>query len=414
MELPKNITQIGEADPYCKVFVEDYVVSHLKQLNAIAVDKELAVALYGVRSEENNITYLFLYGACRVNFLQKETRHLSQAQQQEIERSRKKYFREYTFLAYRLLNGEMIEGFHVCENGICRYVAGYSQFYEKNDTMLAYMLHVRQESEPETVEQDKYEEVRKRQEERKAIHQDQLATKKNAAGRSGKLRGAAVAAFVLLCALGLTSLNGQTDWSVLRDRAEQMLHNLLEQQLPETVEVVGSAITQADTLVAEDKLADALLRENEAANNSLEESGLDADAEKVTDATQENPVEEKAQVNASEETAAENPVIEKPQELEEPTGQQTVQNVQAVASEDTTPVEQEPIQQNTETDTSVTQTDGQAFEQQLTAYTICPGDTLTAISIRNYGSDTKVDEICEMNRIANPNDIKVGEKILLP
>lgn len=36
-----------------------------------------------------------------------------------------------TFLGYQILNGEMVEGFRICEQEICRYVAGYAQFYEK-------------------------------------------------------------------------------------------------------------------------------------------------------------------------------------------------------------------------------------------------------------------------------------------
>ena len=134
MQLPKNITQIGETNPHCKIYVEDYVISYIKQLNRYACDKELAVALYGVRKEEAGVTYLFFYGACKMNFLQRECRHLSQAVQQEAEKQRKRYFPEYIFLGYRLLNGEMVEGFHVCEQGVCRYIEGYAQFYEKNDT----------------------------------------------------------------------------------------------------------------------------------------------------------------------------------------------------------------------------------------------------------------------------------------
>ena len=169
MELPKNITQIGESDRSCKIYVEDYVISYMKQMNLLAQNKDMAVALYGVRKEENEVSYLFLYGACKLDFLQRESRHLSQAQQQEIERLRKKYFADYQFMGYRLLNGEMIEGFHICEQGVCRYVSGYAQFYEKNDSMLAYMLDTRQEgASPEEVDQEKYNIVRQRQEERRA------------------------------------------------------------------------------------------------------------------------------------------------------------------------------------------------------------------------------------------------------
>ena len=98
MDLPKNITQIGETNPNCKVYAEDYVISYMKQLNGHAMDKALAVALYGIRREEAGITYLFLYGAARLSFLQRETRHLSQAALQEIEKLRKKYFSQYPYL----------------------------------------------------------------------------------------------------------------------------------------------------------------------------------------------------------------------------------------------------------------------------------------------------------------------------
>ena len=168
MELPKNITQIGECDRCCKIYVEDYVISYMKQLNRYAGDKDMAIALYGVRREEAGITYLFFYGACKLNFLQRECRHLSQAQLQEIEKQRRRFFPEYAFLGYRLLNGEMVEGFHIYEQGVCRYITGYAQFYEKNDSMLAFMLEERREDiRPEEVEHEKYETVKRRQEERR-------------------------------------------------------------------------------------------------------------------------------------------------------------------------------------------------------------------------------------------------------
>lgn len=222
MDLPKNITQVGEVNRTCKVYVEDYVISYLKQLNRAATDKDMAVAMYGIRKEEGGVSYLFLYGACKLDFLQRETRHLSQAQQQEIEKCRRKYFADYEFQGYRLLNGEMIEGFHVCEQGICRYIAGYAQFYEKNDAMLAYMLEVReQETVPEVVDSEKYEAVKKRQEERKAQSEGlsekeredlsetwrnkKSARKQDSTGLRG-MKIAAVAVFVLLCLAGVFTL----------------------------------------------------------------------------------------------------------------------------------------------------------------------------------------------------------------
>jgi len=47
-------------------------------------------------------------------------------------------------------------------------------------------------------------------------------------------------------------------------------------------------------------------------------------------------------------------------------------------------------------------------------YTIQPGDTLADISIRFYGSTEKIMEICEQNDITNPNTIFIGQEIELP
>ena len=55
MELPKNVTQIGEVDRHCKVYVEDYVVSYIKQLNTQAETREISVALYGRYEQENKL-----------------------------------------------------------------------------------------------------------------------------------------------------------------------------------------------------------------------------------------------------------------------------------------------------------------------------------------------------------------------
>ena len=42
MELPKNVTQIGEADKLApRIYVEDYVVSYIKQMNGMAQNRIL-------------------------------------------------------------------------------------------------------------------------------------------------------------------------------------------------------------------------------------------------------------------------------------------------------------------------------------------------------------------------------------
>lgn len=419
MELPKNITQIGESDCHCKIYVEDYVISYMKQLNQVAEDKEMAVALYGIRREENDVTYLFLYGAGKLNFLQKETRHLSQAQQQEIAKIQEKHFRDYAFLGYRLLNGEMIEGFHICEQGICRYISGYAQFYEKNDSMLAYMLDTREEKAPEVVEQEKYDIVKKRQEERRSQHEEYRyqkplpmvkgtgsEAKGGSKGSSNSLRGmrvAVVAVFALLCIIGLTSMNEEGRLHELQAVARQVIDDAMEQRLPDAENEGGAA---ADTLIAEDKLAEAVLKENETSPSTENAEAVSASGVAVSSSeaqetanvteTQETALPE-TQTDATEPTqpSETTPVTENTQAAETEAGQQTGAEQQSGAVPAEEPVVEEAA-------------------AQPVSYTIREGDTLIAISVRNYGSDTKVSEICALNQITNPDDIKVGQKILLP
>ncbi len=409
MELPKNITQIGETNPHCKVYVEDYVISYIKQLNQYAGEKELPVALYGTRKEEDGITYLFLYGACRLVFLQKECRHLSQAVQQEAEKQRRKYFSDFIFLGYRLLNGEMVEGFHICEQGVCRYVEGYACFYEKNDAMLAFMLEERREEiKPEEFDQEKYNVVKRRQEERRASAEEKggqaviqkMKFRKGAEAGPEKgdtklrnMKWTAAAAFTLLCAAGIASMGSGEKLGEWQTAARQLMENMSEKQLPDAVEVVNNS-AQVGTIVAEDRLNDAILKEN--AGTGMSEEGKEPASD-----------QESAAVEASLESAVSSAPESTAQPTMEPTPEPTAEPTPEPTAEPTPEPTAEPTPEPTAEPAS-------ASAAELVAYTVQRGDTLIGICLKKYGSDTRVAEICAINNISDPDDIKIGEKIFIP
>ena len=430
MELPKNITQIGEADKHCRIYVEDYVVSYIKQMNGMAQNKDIAIALYGRRTAEDGVTYLFAYGSAKLNFLQKSVRHLSQAQEQEIEKLRKKYFSEMVFLGYQILNGEMVEGFQVCEQEICRYVEGYAQFYEKNDSMLAYMLENRgEEAEPEKVDQEKYEVVKRRQEERRQ-HQESgytVSAGDRSAERAPRVRRAeaqtrregdniipmptlglrrmkmaATGVFVLLCVMALALMQQESTGENLGETARQAMSNLMEQKLPDAVEEQE----QTSTLVAEDKLENALRQENAAVD-----AVTDTVADTVTDTTVATATAQEQAAVGDEATAGETAVVPT-EETAGATGSGSTENMTDVTQtmgDSTTP---EPTPGMTPEPTA--EPTAAEAASQPTAYTIQRGDTLIGISLRNYGSNARVAEICSLNGITDPDDIKIGQEILLP
>lgn len=387
MDLPKNIVQIGEIDKTCKVYIEDFCFSYLKQLNVQASSKHIAVALYGSSREEEGISYLFVYCACRVLFLEKDTKYLPQAALQDIEKQRKRYFAEYSFLGYHILDGEMMEGIHAFDHGTCRYVGGYARFYEKNEKMLQYMLSEKKGEAPsEEVSVEKYEAVRKRQEERKrqveafqrqkerrretAVHRNP-APEKNAG-----MRFAGTAAVLALGVGGAFFAGNSGQLQGLFQAAKQTLANITERQLPEAVPVAANAV-QVDKIVAEDKLTQAILEENRSE---------ETDSASLQDG-------EEAMTRESEELPAQSEV------LREESG---IIPSEAASSEEDLPVsaaaEAPPSQE----------------ARKPTKYTVKRGDTLLDICQTWYGDESRLEEICSMNHITDPNDIKAGQKILLP
>lgn len=387
MDLPKNIVQIGEIDKTCKVYIEDFCFSYLKQLNVQASSKHIAVALYGSSREEEGISYLFVYCACRVLFLEKDTKYLPQAALQDIEKQRKRYFAEYSFLGYHILDGEMMEGIHAFDHGTCRYVGGYARFYEKNEKMLQYMLSEKKGEAPsEEVSVEKYEAVRKRQEERKrqveAFHRQKERRRETAVHRNpapeknAGMRFAGTAAVLALGVGGAFFAGNSGQLQGLFQAAKQTLANITERQLPEAVPVAANAV-QVDKIVAEDKLTQAILEENRSE---------ETDSASLQDG-------EEAMTRESEELPAQSEV------LREESG---IIPSEAASSEEDLPVsaaaEAPPSQE----------------ARKPTKYTVKRGDTLLDICQTWYGDESRLEEICSMNHITDPNDIKAGQKILLP
>lgn len=385
MELPKNVTQIGETDKFCKVYMEDYVVSYIKQMNRMAEDKQIGLVLYGRCSKEEGVSYNFIYGAAKSVYLQREVKHLSQAQNQEIERLQRKYFLGHEFIGYIVLNGEMLEGVWLAEGAGYRFVKGYACFYEKNDCMLAYMLDSRaEEVQPEVVNQEKYEDVKKRQEERKALYseKEERANKsKNGSDLEKRMKGmkfAAASMFVLLCLVSVVTLQSEGLNGKTGSRIKQFFSGLGDDSDDDSVEVMSGSVV--NTLVAEEQLAEAIRQENEKV--TVDAMVTPMPAETASPEPTEQPIPTQPPIVTPMPTQPPAPVI--------------------------TPV---PTVIPTEEPAEMVPTQGDvAYE----TYVIKKGDTLMGISLKQYGSIKYVKAICELNNISDPDNIQMGQKILLP
>lgn len=414
MELPKNITQIGEMNHGCRIYVEDYVISYIKQVNVHARDKTMAVAVYGSRKEEEGVTYLFFYGACRLNFLTRESRHLSQAVQQEAEELRQKFFQQYEFLGYCMLNGEMVEGFQICQQGVCRYISGYAQFYEKNDSMLAFMLESRKEAaKPEEVDQEKYNEVKKRQEDRKLQSKELSKAKvfhlrdwkpdiRNGAKNLRTMKYAAAAVFLLLCVAGVASLSGENGLENLQVAARQILESINTKQLPDVEKDENKSV-----LVVTDELKDEVYKEGMAGS-----SGPDVQA-----ATSNGVTVPTGEPDISLE-GTQTPGDDPEWSVEPPENGSPDPGPESVVTSDTDPGSIATPDPGSESVVTPTPESTVEPTQEPTAepvsYIVQKNDTLIGICIKIYGSADKVKEVCDFNNIPDADNIKAGQKIFLP
>ena len=159
-----------------------------------------------------------------------------------------------------------------------------------------------------------------------------------------------------------------------------------EKQIPDAVEVTNGT-ARVGTVVTEDKLTEAIRKENEPVEPSEPETPVTQSAEPVS---------------VSEELTEALQEIESTQEQEI-----TEETVSTQATEMTPdPVSDSASEIPVEAETIAT--------PEPVYYTIQKGDTLIGICLLRYGSEERVAEICSLNNIGNPDDIKTGEKILLP
>jgi len=146
LQIPKNVMQIGQSNPHCKVYVEDYVHTFLKQRK-----KEETYLAFGKKEEVDGVLYYLIYGA------EKKT---------DWDRGSMPYFKKYDRLG-------TLEG--TAEKRIFRPVRqeamlldSYFVFYEQNEDMQSYMITVREKEgglqERETEKEPVLEAVKMRRE----------------------------------------------------------------------------------------------------------------------------------------------------------------------------------------------------------------------------------------------------------
>ena len=392
---PKNIRQIGQVSGNQKVYLEDYVITYLKQ--PPSPDESMRVViLYGKKEMMGDELCWFVNGAVGAEkdfFMEKtvidqeswqkvnemagrffpDTSVLGWAIigsdstkeiEEQILRTQRQFFRSDQKVYFEYNTSEKEEYVYLFEKGKMHQQSGYYIYYERNECMQNYMVSLRAaERHPEEFEVDRAaHQFRERtSEKRQEIHRRRSAA---------LMTCLSLALMLVIMVIGVTMLNNYEKMQNM----EQVLYQ------------ISGKIDQNDTVEEAVQMQDVVaLEEEEEAVQMVDEAAPSVTREELTQSVEE---EENAQ---PEEGETEQPITD-PQEEE-------VAETELLQTEE----DSESLQETSEEEVAQT-------GAQQTVYVIQKGDTLAKICMKYYGNLTRMDEICEMNQIADKDNILYGQK----
>lgn len=361
----------GKEEKY-KICVEDYVISYLKYETGTLELSE--IFFYGYR-ERNEKEYI-IYGAGR-------DKHLA-------------IFDKYDLLdkiTCHLTQGGPV--FMVREKDGLYEVKGYDIFYYKNEEMQNYLIDRKQQN--RAVE---------KMEEKAAEYNLPIkrGTKPTEYTPSGKQKAKITempgkhlhntmslqlgVIFVILIAIVINSTNSYDKMKQLNQSAQEVFFALENQEAEETVSTDRTQEELTDlpfVEIGEETAADEAQQQEE---EKEPEGILKPAAEETGKETAEEAARAQRETGTADETETE----------------------QAQQEEGVTEREQAEMDSGEEEPQGT-----EALSRSVTRYyEIERGDTLYTISEEIYGDTSKVKEICELNQISDPDNIRYGQKIILP
>lgn len=422
-KIPKNIRQVGRSSSYKKIYIEDYVMTFIKQLAGEDYSKYRAAVLVGQYVKIENSRCIFISGALAVEGLDfTEGICFTNDVWNTIYDDIKKYFvdeeivgwflgapgylledtevilkahidnfagQDKTLLTYD--NMEKEETFYLYVNGKLSKQEGYYIYYEKNEPMQSYMIDLGKSGNTELGYDDHVSrEIR-------TIIQNKKPSSDAAKGTTRLMYAAGTLLAVVILVVGAAILNNYDQMKTMRAALDSLARNIteMENRLSKNNNKEASVLNQKET--------------GTQTANIDELTSLDVEVlpGNVT------PLEQTA--NPGADPAGGNT-----------TGSQT-NNSQTGSGgtgnerTDTGGTESARTQDNEDNGGISTTSNGSsdreasgANEEEVKYYTVVAGDSLAGISYKLYNSPNYISVIKELNNIEDENMIYIGQKLKLP
>ncbi len=227
--------------------------------------------------------------------------------------------------------------------------------------------------------------------------------------------------FIVLIAIMINSTNSYDKMEQLNQSAKEVFFVMENQETEGVTEEYSDVSVErdeslSDTVLQDGTISDNIVQDDETWDDSLQENVLQENALQGQDGYAAGTVQDG---QAGEDTDDE---VSMQAEKEDVGVDETakVETVEDEAAENKT-ARDETAEDEEESGESAERTDAEAEEgvEALSRnvaryYEVERGDTLYLISKKIYGDTSHVKKICEMNQITNPDNIRYGQKIILP
>ncbi len=408
IKLPKNLRQVGQVSEKKRIYIEDYVMTYIKQLAMKNENTYQVAVLLGKNQVRDHIDTIFISGAVEVKDIDFEDDQVFDNEAwTKIYADIKKYFDKIEVIGWYITkpglslevndriknihldnfagNNKVLlvydsvereEAFYLCNNNKLVKQSGYYIYYEKNDAMQTYMIdHKEKQSVESSYVDEAGENIRSVLERKKAAPKGKEKT------FSVRSAVASVAALFLLIV------------------AATMLSGIKVNKNKETSgqSVVVAQETSASEVSATEDATTVNVKVGE--QTTIKEAGDDQTQSEVTKST------------VPEGTAE--PTI-KPKSDEKVANGTNGDDVNVVI-DGTSPIPEKTIAPNASNDDSDDNSSKEvAAASEKKEHKVVKGETLGSISLKYYKTKDYITKIMELNNIEDADKIYEGQKLKLP
>lgn len=366
---PKNVRQIGEPREYKKIFIEDYVHTYLGQY------EESFAILLGSSRRSGGKRHLYITGALTIERPEeKQGKYLfSEKLWSEIYRQCEDYFPGQEIMGWYLSCEGFVKGkLPVVEETHRTYFSGADKVLFVRDTSEGESFFFGFDGNRFARQSGYYIYYEKNDPMREYILSKKGEEQKKP---SGEKPDVAMANFR----------------KILKEKKEQSIRRR-KKAVSYGMKVTAVLVLFVAAVSLRNCVEPEKLFQKQAEDSSVE----------VAEAASDQVIIEELPGNVEEEVLSEEPVANLMEELPVMEETEEEQNQEEVPEEEGA----EEIQEH-KAEEAGAQVSHESYEVQ-------PGDTLAAISRKIYGTDARIQEICELNDISNGDYIQAGEIILLP